>query len=149
MERCKIYYKGEGGGFPQVRAVVSLVCSCCLRFVLAPKVLQLCINHLVWVVCKPVWVSEAYQLVLVPSQSSNMPLYPSKCCELESMPQFFPLPMSCTWTHFWILQGVGSASIVLAGDAYSRPPIIIRSHDLHVNNIRRVVGEIASHHEKN
>jgi len=23
------YYKGEGGGFPQVRAVVSLVCPCC------------------------------------------------------------------------------------------------------------------------
>ncbi len=25
MERHKLYYKGEGGGFPQVRAVVSLV----------------------------------------------------------------------------------------------------------------------------
>jgi hypothetical protein len=25
MERHKIYYKGEGGGFPKVRAVVSLV----------------------------------------------------------------------------------------------------------------------------
>jgi hypothetical protein len=25
VERHKIYYKGEGGGFPQVRAVVSLV----------------------------------------------------------------------------------------------------------------------------
>jgi hypothetical protein len=25
MERCRIYYKGEGGGFPQVQAVVSLV----------------------------------------------------------------------------------------------------------------------------
>jgi len=25
MERQKIYYKGEGGGFPQVRAMVSLV----------------------------------------------------------------------------------------------------------------------------
>jgi len=25
MERNKVYYKGEGGGFPQVRAVVSLV----------------------------------------------------------------------------------------------------------------------------
>jgi hypothetical protein len=27
MERHKVYYKGEGGGFPQVRAVVSLVNS--------------------------------------------------------------------------------------------------------------------------
>jgi hypothetical protein len=54
VERHKIYYKGEGGGFPQVRAVVNLVCSCCPWFVLAPKVLQLCTNHLVCVVCRPV-----------------------------------------------------------------------------------------------
>jgi len=27
VERYKVYYKGEGGGFPQVRAVVSLVSS--------------------------------------------------------------------------------------------------------------------------
>ncbi len=25
MKRHKVYYKGEGGGFPQVRVVVSLV----------------------------------------------------------------------------------------------------------------------------
>jgi hypothetical protein len=54
VERCKVYYKGEGGGFPQVRAVVSLVCPCCPWLVLAPKVLQLCINHFVWVLCRPV-----------------------------------------------------------------------------------------------
>jgi 5-methylcytosine-specific restriction endonuclease McrA len=34
-----VYYKGEGGGFPQVRAMVNLVCSCCSWLVLAPKVL--------------------------------------------------------------------------------------------------------------
>jgi hypothetical protein len=28
-ERHREYYKGEGGGFPQVRAVVSLMCPCC------------------------------------------------------------------------------------------------------------------------
>jgi len=27
VERHKIYYKGEGGGFPQVRAMVSFVSS--------------------------------------------------------------------------------------------------------------------------
>ncbi len=27
MERHKVYYKGEGGGFPQVWAVVSLMSS--------------------------------------------------------------------------------------------------------------------------
>jgi hypothetical protein len=53
VERCKVYYKGEGGGFPQVRAVVSLVCPCCPWLVLAPKVPQLCTNHFVWLVCRP------------------------------------------------------------------------------------------------
>jgi hypothetical protein len=82
VENHKIYYKGEGGSFPQVWAVVSLVCSCCPWLVLAPRVLQLCTNHFVWVMCKPMWVTKACQLFLVPSRSSNMPLYLSKCCEL-------------------------------------------------------------------
>jgi hypothetical protein len=54
VERSRVYYKGEGGGFPQVRAVVNLVCPCCPWLVLAPKVFQLCTNHFVWVVCRPV-----------------------------------------------------------------------------------------------
>jgi len=48
----RVYYKGEGGGFPQVWAVVSLVCPFCPWLILAPKVLQLCTNHFVWVVCR-------------------------------------------------------------------------------------------------
>jgi hypothetical protein len=110
VKRCRVYYKGEGGGVPQVRVMVSLMCLCCSWLVLAPKVLQLCTNHLVWVVCRPVWVSEVCQLFLVPSQSSNTPFYPSKCCELRSVPRLLPLPSSCTWIHFWVLQGVGNAS---------------------------------------
>jgi len=39
VESCRVYYKGEGGGFPQVRAMVSLVCPCCPWLVLAPSVL--------------------------------------------------------------------------------------------------------------
>ncbi len=38
--------------------------------------------------------------------------------------------------------------IALVGDVCSRPPITIRSHDLHPDNIRRVVGEIISYHKK-
>jgi len=47
MANHKVYYKGEGGGFPQVRAMVNLVCPCCPWLVLTPKVLQLCTNHFV------------------------------------------------------------------------------------------------------
>ncbi len=77
VERRIIYYKGEGGGFPQVRVAMNLVCSCCSWFVLAPKALQLCTNHLVLVLCKSLWVNKACHFFLVPSRSSSTPFYPS------------------------------------------------------------------------
>ncbi len=40
MARHKVYYKGEGGGFPQVWAVVSLVNSCLLVACLCTKSVQ-------------------------------------------------------------------------------------------------------------
>jgi hypothetical protein len=68
MERCKVYYKGEGGGFPpnsgRGESYVSMLPMACLS---TPKVLQLSTNHLVLVLCRPAWVSEACQLFLVPS----------------------------------------------------------------------------------
>jgi hypothetical protein len=54
VERCKVYYKGEGGGFPRVQAMVSLVCLSCPWLVLALKVLQLCTNHFGLVLCRSV-----------------------------------------------------------------------------------------------
>jgi hypothetical protein len=39
-------------------------------------------------------------------------------------------------------------TIVLAGDACSRPPITIKSHDLHACDIRSAMGQIASYHER-
>ncbi len=77
MERHIVYYKGEGGDFPPVRVVVSLVCPSCPWFVQASKVLQPCTIHFVLVLCRFVWVIEACQFFLVPSQSSSTPLYPS------------------------------------------------------------------------
>jgi hypothetical protein len=97
VERCRVYSKGKGGDFPKVRAVVSLVCPCCPWLILAPKVLQLRTNHLVWVLCRPVWVNEACQLFVVPSWSSSMPLYPSKSYELGSMPQLLTFPLFSVW----------------------------------------------------
>jgi hypothetical protein len=60
VARHKVYYKGEGGGFPQVWAVVSLVSSSLPVACLSTKVLQLCTNHLVvWFVQVRVnkWIS--------------------------------------------------------------------------------------------
>jgi hypothetical protein len=83
MENCRLYYKGEGGGFPQVRAVVCLVSLSCPWLVLAPKVLQLCTNHFVLVLCRSVWMIEACHFFLVLSQSSSTPLYPSKVLQAK------------------------------------------------------------------
>jgi hypothetical protein len=59
MASHRVYYKGGRWWLPQVRAMVSLVCLCCLWLVLTPKVFQLCTNHFACVVCRHVWVSEA------------------------------------------------------------------------------------------
>jgi len=58
VERHIIYYKGEGGGFPQVQAIVNLVSPSCPWLILAPKVLQLCTNHLVLVLCRAMCVVD-------------------------------------------------------------------------------------------
>jgi hypothetical protein len=69
--------RGKVVAFPQVWAVVNLVCPNCPWLVLAPKALQLCINHLVLVLCRSLWVNKACHFFLVPSRSSSTPLYPS------------------------------------------------------------------------
>ncbi len=78
VKSCRIYYKGEGGSFPQVWAMVSLVCPSCPWLVLTPKVFELCTNHPVLVLCRFVWIIKACQFFLVPSHSSSTPLYPFK-----------------------------------------------------------------------
>jgi hypothetical protein len=67
IERHKVYYKGEGGGIPQVRAVVSLVSLSWSWFVLAPIVFQLCTNHLVFGFVQVHVNSWCLSLFLVPS----------------------------------------------------------------------------------
>jgi len=47
VARHKIYYKGEGGGFPQVWVVVSLVSLCLPVVSPCTKMLQLCIDQVV------------------------------------------------------------------------------------------------------
>jgi hypothetical protein len=110
----RVYYKGEGGGFPQVRVVVSLVSSNCLWFVLAPKVLQLCINHFVLVLCRHVWVIEACQFFLVPSRSSNTPFYPFKVLRTkECATTFYFSVVSYLGLPFESLKEVGARQFVL------------------------------------
>jgi hypothetical protein len=47
VERCRVYYMREGGGFPQSGLWWILWVQGCPWLILAPKVLQHCINQLV------------------------------------------------------------------------------------------------------
>ncbi len=60
--------------------------------------------------------------------------------------QFFKQCVSIVFQH--VLTFVIDRKITLAGDAYSRPLIIIQFHDLHLGDIRGAMGEIVSYHEK-
>jgi hypothetical protein len=47
-----------------------------------------------------------------------------------------------------VLMSAIKKKIALARDACSRPPITFRSHNLYASDIRKVVGQIASYHER-
>ncbi len=52
MDNHRVYYKGEGGGFPQIQTMVSLVNLCLLVARPCTKVFQLRIKQLVVSVCE-------------------------------------------------------------------------------------------------
>ncbi len=60
--------------------------------------------------------------------------------------QFFRLCISIVFQH--ALASDIKRKIALVGDVCSKLPIIIRFHDLHARDIKKVVGEITSYHEK-
>ncbi len=90
--RHRVYYKGEGGGFPQVRIMVSLMSTWLLVVHMCTKVLQLRINQLfIWFM----QVSINELLINLPSpilELQHTPL-PPKCCKLGNAPQLL-LPLS-------------------------------------------------------
>jgi hypothetical protein len=86
-----IYYKGEGGGFPQVWVVVNLVSSCLPMVRLCTKVLQLHLNQLVVWFVRPMWVIELLVNLPIPiAELQHTPL-PPKCYEPKNAPQLILL----------------------------------------------------------
>jgi hypothetical protein len=60
--------------------------------------------------------------------------------------QFFRQHVSIAFQR--VLASTIKKKIVLASDVCSKPPTIIKSHNLHVGDIRRAMGEITSYHKK-
>jgi len=76
------YYKGEGGGFPQVRAVVSLVCPCCSWL----SQHQGCSNYALTTLCG---------LCAGPCEWISLSILPSPILEL----QHAPLSLQVLWAR--------------------------------------------------
>jgi hypothetical protein len=115
VKRHKVHYKGEGGGFPQVWAMVSLVNPSCLWLVLAPKVLQLCTNHLVLVLCN-------WSLSILPSpipELQHAPLPFQSVVSQGTCPDSLFFHYFLFGTHIWVPQGVGSASAKTSKNSFS------------------------------
>jgi hypothetical protein len=102
MANHRVYYKGEGDGFPQFKLWWVLWVRICPWFILAPKMIQLYTSQLViWFV--HIHVSD-YVLVIFPSPISELQhtLLPQKCCEPGNMLWLFALPLFSLQTHIWV-----------------------------------------------
>jgi hypothetical protein len=112
-EWCKIYYMGEGGGFPWVWAVVSLVSPRLPVAHPSTKGAPTFVNQLVCWICARLleWVN-CLSFFLVPFQSSNTPLYPFKVPRAGNVPRAPNLSVVFhTWVQFESTKGLGSASV--------------------------------------
>jgi len=110
MTRYKIHHKGEGGGFPQVRAMMNLVSPCwilwvcvCSWFVRAPKCSNCTLTNLLFDLCRSLWLN-CLLILLVPFWSSSTPFYLEvmRAKERTSTPSTSNVHL---WTRSWIHQG--------------------------------------------
>jgi hypothetical protein len=113
VKRHRIYYKGEGGGFPQVRVVVNLVSPNCSWFVLTPKVLQLCINHLMFDFVQVHVSSWCLSFFLVPSWNSSTPFYPQSAANQGACPDSLLFHCFQFILTFESIKELGSTSFAL------------------------------------
>jgi hypothetical protein len=105
MARHIVYYKGEGGGFPQVRVMMSLMSPCLPVACPSTKSAQTTPNQLIiWFVqvCVNNWCLSFF---LVPIPELQHAPIPPKCYEPRSVPQLLTLLLSSPHTHIWVYQG--------------------------------------------
>jgi hypothetical protein len=69
------HYKGEGGGFPQVRAMVSCESMFARGFFMHQKCSNYALTNLLFVLCKCVWIIDL--LIICLSPHPRAPIHPS------------------------------------------------------------------------
>jgi hypothetical protein len=112
MTRHRVYYNGEGGGFPQIWAMVSLVSSCCPWPIRAPKSCNYTLTNLLFGLYRFVWVIEVlFNLPNPISELEHAPL-PPKCFEPRNTPQFRLLPLFTFGLTIECIKELGGASLL-------------------------------------
>jgi hypothetical protein len=116
VERCKVYYMGEGGGFPRVQVVVSLVSPKLPMARLSTKgALESELTNLWLVGCRFEWVIK--KLVTHPSfipEPQHAPL-PLLVLRVRSVPRALNNSIVWpTWIHLEFNKELGSMSEVKA-----------------------------------
>jgi len=99
MTNHKEYYKGEGGGFPQVWAVVSLVNLC--MFVIHPctKNSPTTLTNLLFSLCKYVWIIDPLVICLSLHRAPTHPFTPKVLQVKEYTPTpFFSIVFNFEFT---------------------------------------------------
>jgi hypothetical protein len=112
MAMHKVYYKREGGGFPQVRAMVRFMSLSLPVAHPCTKVQQLHTNQLIWFV--QVHVSKWLSIFLVPSRSSNTPFYPQSVVNQGAHPSSLLFRLKLTFKSIKELESVSQSVIIVA-----------------------------------
>jgi hypothetical protein len=107
----KVYYKGEGGGFPQVQAVVSLMSLCFPEDRPCTKCSSYALTNLLFGLCKFMWVIELF--INLPSPHPGTPICPSTP-EVLRTKKHAPLSFCCfhLWTCGESIKELGGASSI-------------------------------------
>jgi hypothetical protein len=87
-----------------------------------------------------IWIVSLGSVLVFQIINDHEVIYSNVCIQFFN--QHVSIALRCA------LAFVIDMKIALARDVCSRPSIIIKSHDLDADNIRGVVSEIASYHEK-
>jgi len=85
------YYKGEGGGFPQVWAMVSLMSPFGHGSFMHQKCFNYALTNLLFGLCMFVWIIDLLISLLSPHPKARAHPFTPKCYELKSVPQLLIL----------------------------------------------------------
>jgi hypothetical protein len=94
MASHREYYKKEGGGFPEVWAMMSLVSQYALGSYVHQKCYDYALINLLFGLCKSLCIIDPLVICINPqSEALGCPSYPLKCCKLRNVPQLLFLPL--------------------------------------------------------